>query len=156
MPPDVRRSRADLRSTHATDHLIARAAAIEATNLRARKQRTDQVCQTIANPPYFQRRHPTQACKILYSRSPRVRYAARAKQFCNWLIRDAPTFVAHQGLRTPFRMTAQQLLAFGPFAPDTVHRIGDLSEGLRQAYPALGNRREHENMPLQTSRSSVR
>src|SRR5262245_36278291 len=86
MPPDVRRSRADLRSTHATDHLIARAAAIEATNLRARKQRTDQVCQTIANPPYFQRRHPTQACKILYSRSPRVRYAARAKQFCNWLI----------------------------------------------------------------------
>src|SRR5262245_48236220 len=85
MPPDVRRSRADLRSTHATDHLIARAAAIEATNLRARKQRTDQVCQTIANPPYFQRRHPTQACKILYSRSPRVRYAARAKQFCNWL-----------------------------------------------------------------------
>src|SRR5262245_27573016 len=53
--------------------------------LRARKQRTDQVCQTIANSPYLQRRYPTQACKILYSRSPRVRYAARAKQFCNWL-----------------------------------------------------------------------
>ena len=56
-------------------------------NLTAPGQRTDGVCQKIANPPYIRCHHPTQACKILYPLSPRVRHAARAKQFCNLLKR---------------------------------------------------------------------
>src|ERR1700746_2018338 len=69
MPPDVRHSGADLRSTLAIDRLTAIRAPL---NLTPTTPRTAELRPKIANASHLRHRDPMQACKILYALSLRV------------------------------------------------------------------------------------